>query len=148
MHDGIPHPPAPGADTPLGADPPRADTPPSGAGHPPGADTPQQQTPPQEQTPPQSRQPPPPEADSGIRSTNGRYASYWNAFLLHLPTSCGTNKESSNYIGIQCWQKWKYRLSCAFVKTLDWEISVYDNLMLVRQGTVSMTFQFCHQLCE
>ena len=25
---------------------------------------------------------PPPEADSGIWSTSGRYASYWNAFLL------------------------------------------------------------------
>ena len=32
------------------------------------------------QTPP--GQTPPPEADSGIRSTSGRYASYWNAFLL------------------------------------------------------------------
>ena len=28
--------------------------------------------------------PPPREADSGIRSTSGRYASYWNAFLLVL----------------------------------------------------------------
>ena len=47
--------------------------------------------PPPEQTPPQSRHPPwtrPPgrrhlpwEADSSIRSTRGRYASYWNAFL-------------------------------------------------------------------
>ena len=26
--------------------------------------------------------PPPREADSRIRSTSGRYASYWNAFLL------------------------------------------------------------------
>ena len=37
--------------------------------------------------PPRSRQPPrdqtpPREADSGIRSTSGRYASYWNAFLF------------------------------------------------------------------
>ena len=39
-----------------------------------------EQTPLQEQTPSQSRHPP--EADSGIRSTSGRYASYWNAFLL------------------------------------------------------------------
>ena len=31
--------------------------------------------------PPPSKQPPPPEANSGIRSTSGRYASYWNAFL-------------------------------------------------------------------
>ena len=38
---------------------------------PPGADT----------TPPGTR-PPPQEADSSIRSTSGRYASYWNAFLF------------------------------------------------------------------
>ena len=31
--------------------------------------------------------PPPPEADSGIWSTSGRYASYWNAFLLDLIVS-------------------------------------------------------------
>ena len=52
--------------------------------HPPGADTPLEQTPPREQTaPPQSRHPlpPPREAYCSIRSTSGRYASYWNAFL-------------------------------------------------------------------
>ena len=37
--------------------------------------------PPWEQTPPRSRHPPR-EADSSIRSTSGRYASYWNAFLF------------------------------------------------------------------
>ena len=36
-----------------------------------------------EQTPPGSRHPhPKKEAGSGIRSMSGRYASYWNAFLL------------------------------------------------------------------
>ena len=40
------------------------------------ADTPPRQTPP----PGPSR--PPREADSSIRSTSGRYASYWNAFLF------------------------------------------------------------------
>ena len=45
--------------TPAGADPPGADTPP------------------REQTPPR-------EADCSIRSTSGRYASYWNAFLYIL----------------------------------------------------------------
>ena len=54
---------------PPRADPPRADTPPR-------AD-PQEQTPTREQTPPPHR-----EADSSIRSTSGRYASYWNAFLF------------------------------------------------------------------
>ena len=37
-------------------------------------------TPPRPDIPPGSR--PPREADSGIRSTSGRYASYWNAFLF------------------------------------------------------------------
>ena len=46
--------------------------------------------PPDQADPPRSRQippkqtPPSREADSSIRSTSGRYASYWNAFLLLL----------------------------------------------------------------
>ena len=75
----------PRADTPLGADtsqgadtPPEADTPALGA-----------DTPPPEQTPPW--EPGAPwnqvhplllEADSGIQSTSGQYASYWNAFFF------------------------------------------------------------------
>ena len=35
---------------------------------------------------------PPPEADSSIRSTSGRYASYWNAFLLTM--TLNRNRES------------------------------------------------------
>ena len=52
------------------ADPPRPGTPTTptpGPGRPPSPD--------QADTPPR-------EADSSIRSTSGRYASYWNAFLL------------------------------------------------------------------
>ena len=57
VHAGIhPLPPSPQEQTPSGADPPG-------------------QTPPGEQTPPR-------EADCSIRSTSGRYASYWNAFLF------------------------------------------------------------------
>ena len=41
-------------------------------------------TPPWQGEPPPAGRTPPPEADSSIRSTSGRYASYWNAFLLHL----------------------------------------------------------------
>ena len=57
----------------------------SEADPPPGADTPRVRPPrsrhtPREQTPPGTKYTPP-EADSGIRSTSGRYASYWNAFL-------------------------------------------------------------------
>ena len=49
---------------------------------PPGPDTP---PPPDQAHPPSPR-----EADSGIRSTSGRYASYWNTFLLitNLSISC------------------------------------------------------------
>ena len=76
----IRHPPR--SDTPLGPD-----TPPM-TRHPPVPDTPLDQTPPQDQTPPWTRHPPGTRhpsraADSEIRSTSGRYASYWNAFLLN-----------------------------------------------------------------
>ena len=59
--------------------------------HPPRPDTPPDQAPPPEQTPradpPRDQTPPRPgipprEADCSIRLTSGRYASYWNAFLL------------------------------------------------------------------
>ena len=43
------------------------------------------QHPPDHTPPPPEQTPPPPrEADSSIRSTSGRYASYWNAFLLYI----------------------------------------------------------------
>ena len=72
------------------ADPPQeqADTPPGTGRHPPR----NRQTPPwNRQTPPPQADHPPPrpgrpphqEADSSIRSTSGRYASYWNAFLFY-----------------------------------------------------------------
>ena len=61
----------------LGYHPPGADTA-SRSRHPPGVDTP-----PLEQTPPPQSRHPPWEADSGIRSTSDRYASYWNAFLFY-----------------------------------------------------------------
>ena len=67
------------ADTPPEQTPPWSRHPP-GSRHTPPEQTPLEQTPPWEQTP-RSR-PPPWEADSGIRSMTGRYASYWNAFLF------------------------------------------------------------------
>ena len=63
-------PPGPGTPSPRTSAPPGQGTPP-GPG-PPGADTP----------PPGPGTPPPREADCSIRLTSGRYASYWNAFLL------------------------------------------------------------------
>ena len=94
VHAGIHHPPpwTSQADTPPPdqADPPWSRRPP-GAGDlprtrqtPPGAgDPPRPGRPPLEQAdPPGPGRPPPSEADCSIRSTSGRYASYWNAFLL------------------------------------------------------------------
>ena len=86
------HPPGPGT-------PPRTRYPP-GPGTPPRTRyTPRPGTPPRDQvhpprpgTLPQTRYTPgtrytPPAANSGIRSTIDRYASYWNAFLLHVYNS-------------------------------------------------------------
>ena len=71
-------PPGPGRHTPT----PRTwQTPPR-----PGRHTPPDQADPSSQTwqtpPPRPGRHPPQEADSRTRSTSGRYASYWNAFLL------------------------------------------------------------------
>ena len=82
-----------------GTPPPQTrQTPPCGPGRPPTwtrqtprdqADTPPNQAdPPDQADTPWTRQTPPPppqtlEADFRIRSTSGRYASYWNAFLFH-----------------------------------------------------------------
>ena len=97
VHAGMPDPPGPPRDQ---ADTPRdqADTPLGPGRHPPGT----RQTPPQDKAdpplprtrhtppgmrqtsphPPGTRHTPPRQADSSIRSTSGRYASYWNAFLF------------------------------------------------------------------
>ena len=97
MHAGMPDPPWDQADTPLdqtdplgpGRHPQTRQTP-----HPPGpsrlpsrtrqtphqADSPRPGRP----TPPPDQADPPQEADSSIRSTSGRYASYWNAFLFTI----------------------------------------------------------------
>ena len=86
---GADTPPHPGADTPQSRHPPPRSrhppeqTPPTPRSrrppgtHPPRADTPL------EQTPPGSRHPSPWEAVYSIRSTSGRYASYWNSFWFY-----------------------------------------------------------------
>ena len=74
VHAGIP-PPRTRQTPPDQADPPGTrQTPPGPGRHPPGT----RQTPPG----PGRHPPPPPQADSSIRSTSGRYASCWNAFLF------------------------------------------------------------------
>ena len=66
----------PGKETPLWQGrPPRQGEPPR-QGDPPGRETPPARRPPWQGGPPGRETPP------GIRSMSGRYASYWNAFLL------------------------------------------------------------------
>ena len=74
--------------TPLGRYTPWTGTPP-GRYTPPAGTPPGRYTPPQACTPlppgrytPWTGTPPPPPMHAGIRSTSGRYASYWNAFLF------------------------------------------------------------------
>ena len=64
---------APQEGDPQEGGPPKKETPPRR--RPPKKETPQEEAPPR-------RRHPPKEEDSGIRSMSGRYASYWNAFLL------------------------------------------------------------------
>ena len=85
MHAGIP----PREQIPPGADQPprtRPTTPPRPGRPPRNRQTlPQSRHPPDQADPPPGpdRLPPPPgKADFSIRSTSGRYASYWNAFLF------------------------------------------------------------------
>ena len=51
--------------------------------HPPGRETPRQETSPPKENPP-ARRPPLGGEPPRIRSMSGRYASYWNAFLLSI----------------------------------------------------------------
>ena len=74
--DATPREQTPQEQTPLPISPP-----PTGSRHLPWS------RPPWEEIPPRSRHPPPPEADASIRSMSGRYASYWNAFLLWFGSS-------------------------------------------------------------
>ena len=73
-------------DMPPRSTPPRPDPLPPTRHPPPGSRPPLEQTAPPEQTPPR-------EADCSVPLTSGRYASYWNAFLLNI-------KECKNYT---CW---------------------------------------------
>ena len=47
----------------------------------------------------------PPDADPLLRSTSGRYASYWNAYLLYL-SLCRKNNETHNFIKF-IWTFWR-----------------------------------------
>ena len=83
VHAGMPYP--PGWRAPPMESPPRWRTPP-GWRPPLDGEPPRDGEPPPdgEPQPPPRMEKPPPEADSSIRSTSGRYASYWNAFLFYI----------------------------------------------------------------
>ena len=83
--------------------------------------TPQDQTLSLDQTPPGPDPPPRPdpprEADCSIRSTSGRYASYWNAFLCFLKVCLLKNWLNSIWhkpcgIHSDFWQIWLNCLCC------------------------------------
>ena len=70
------------ADPPGTRHPPRDQTPPLDQADPPRPGRPTGTRHPPRTRPPLDQTDPPPEADFSIRSTSGRYASYWNAFLF------------------------------------------------------------------
>ena len=117
---------------PLGADAPEQTLP--GSRHPPEqippprADPPwsrqplPEQSPPQEQTPSPLGADTPREADSGIRSTSGRYASYWNAFLL-VNRFDWYGETSFRALNVKCFQMLQIRvrhLAGNLIKRIVW----------------------------
>ena len=131
--------------TPLGADTPGADTPPRQT-PPQSRPSPWEQTPPQSRPPlgadpPGSRPPPPREADSGIRSTSGRYASYWNVFLYStLQMSIGF------FTNTQSWQYWHYCQLCIpyiYSFLLYFHHMMLANVKLIINGNKRIKVQGC-----
>ena len=78
-----PGPDTPWEQTPLGSRHPPGTRPPR-TRHPPGSRHPLRADTPGTRTPVADTPAPLPEADSSIRSTSCRYASYWNAFLFRI----------------------------------------------------------------
>ena len=82
VHAGMPYPPGTGQSPPGPGRPPRTrQTPPEDQADPLGPGRPLWEL---ADIPLDQADPPPQEADSSIRSTSGRYASYWNAFLYFI----------------------------------------------------------------
>ena len=80
-------------------------------------DTPPREQTPREQTPPRTRQTPlPREAGSSIRSTSGRYASYWNAFLFSY--SFEEKIWPNNRLTPPSWKSWIHHSSACFLPLL------------------------------
>ena len=119
------------ADTPQdqtppgpGRHPPRSDTPPGPGRHPPSQD---------------QADPPPREADSSIRSTSGRYASYWNAFLFLLKITTDYNpkikiksrREGTSHLVARCApvlpRRRSYFRGQIVFQCLKWDLSATGN---------------------
>ena len=97
---------------PPGADPPGADTPPR-------AGTPPEQTTPREQTP----TPHPREADCSTRSTSGRYASYWNAFLFFIVL-----RQKICFVATKIIFNLFFNYLTVFVNIIIWKQSTYHDV--------------------
>ena len=118
------------ADTPPGSDPPRTRQTPPWIRHP----TRTRQTPP---LPGPGR--PPREADSSIRSTSGRYASYWNAFLFLLKITTDYNpkikiksrREGTSHLVARCTpvlpRRRSYFRGQIVFQCLKWDLSATGN---------------------
>ena len=141
-------------------------TPPVGPGTPPGWDqvhppsgtryTPPDQVPPWDQVPPQTRYTPPdqvppqtrytppgpgtPPRTREIRSTCGRYASYWNAFLLKMEFFL-INVQTCVYLILTC--NLTYRHTSLNVKR-QW--AKKDKKVTAQKETgTNVTYKLCHQ---
>ena len=91
-------------------------------------------TPPGLSTPPRTKYTSP-EADSGIRSTSGRYASYWNAFLFDIISeNCMKLKEMRSGVdwGLPQAPRW------IFNDTVDYLLCRCRNESLVHQNLVQI----------
>ena len=141
--------------------PPWIRWPPPGTGRhpPPGPGRPPRPVrhPPRSGSPPGTRQTPPREADSSIRSTSGRYASYWNAFLftryplvLQFPFCymhnvslciCRFTVATERYVGRTCrtrhehlfFSKWQIYLSHQGKKVLQYSLDKYAGILTVKR---------------
>ena len=111
-------------ENPPGTRPPRHGQSPLAWRTPPGTRAPWHGEPPLAWRTPPPWRPPPREADCGIRSTIGRYASYWNAFLLG-------------------WKivKWKKLILSVETLTTKWKWSLNQILFIRRFINRSQIFQ-------
>ena len=105
--------------------------------------------------PPRPGRPPPhpQEADSSIRSTSGRYASYWNAFLFKSANSCTREHAVTTHRIRQFMHDLSYILNCfiwylPFLKWLKmiWLVNESNSLCLSLTQSVFPPLDWCKVL--